>query len=154
MSRDFAEVLEDIETRVAALSGWTAVDVAYDLFGPDAVPDAVPARTGHLAFVVGAPASAGIPTVDGRQRVTGQHALTDVGVKFLARLQAKAQRTSIRAGFTAELALINQLINRSASWPVNFSTPTWVRSSRSSNPSGAWRLHEVTFSVVHLIDNA
>lgn len=154
MARDFAEVRDDISDRIAALAGWTVVDVPWDLFGPDVVPDAVPtAPTTRTPFTVGIPSSVPV-TANSRQRVVGQHVLSDVVVRFLAPLKAKAQRAAVDAGLVLELAMINQVIARSASWPVNFSTPTWERSARSSVPGGNWRLHEVTFTVLHLIDNA
>lgn len=153
MPRTFAEVRDDISDRVAALSGWTVVDVPWDLFGPDVVPNGIAAVPTRTPFTVGVPSS--VPaTALSRQRVAGQHVVSDVVVRFLSPIKAKAQLTSLDAGLAAELVLINQLINRSASWPVNFSTPTWERSARSSTPSGNWRLHEVAFSVLHLIDNA
>ena len=153
MARSFAEVRDDISQRVAGLSGWVVVDVPADLFSADVVPDAVPSAPQRTPFAVGIASSTPVDALS-RQRVAGQHVLSEVTVRFLAPVKAKAKLASVDAGLDAELDLINRLVDRSGSWPVYFNTPTWVRSSRASASSGNWRTHEVVFSVVHLIDNA
>ncbi len=153
MARSFAELRSDMVARIAGLAGWQVVDVPADLFGPGVVPDAVPAAPTRTPFAVGVAASQPVDA-RGRQRVAGQHVLSEVVVRFLAPVKARAKLASVDAGLDAELALINRIVDRSGAWPVQFNTPTWLRFSRTSAPSGNWRLHDVSFSVLHLIDNA
>lgn len=145
--RTYSQVRSDFATRIAALSGWSLVDVPYSQFDVGAVPDAVAATNAHLAFAVGVESSED----GGRQKLSeGIKTLSEVGVRFLSRISARDKLTSIDAGLDAEVDLLGQLLEKSASWPVNFGV-RYLRTRRTDHAAGGWRMHELTFRVDHLV---
>ena len=107
--RTYSQVRSDFATRIAALSGWSLVDVPYSQFDVGAVPDAVAATNAHLAFAVGVESSED----GGRQKLSeGIKTLSEVGVRFLSRISARDKLTSIDAGLDAEVDLLGQLLEK------------------------------------------
>ena len=145
-TRSFAEVRQDIQTAVDAIAGFWPAPVPFDGFGPNAVPNAIPATRGHLAFSVGIPSSR---AADDRQRPSdGLLVQSTVGVKFLARIAPKGQIASVDAGFDAEVLLISKIL---AVGSGRLFHVAFDGSSRSTPGGGEWRLHDVRFTLYHRV---
>lgn len=147
-TRTVAQVRADIAARVGLLAGWTLASVPYDRFAPSLVPDPIPATVAHRSYAVGVVESAALRD---RQRPSeGVETLTRAAVRFLARLQPRDQIASEDAAHGLELALLQQLLASTATWPATFQL-AWVGSTRTVTPSGEWFLHDVRIDVTHRI---
>lgn len=146
-----------VAARVTLIGGsWWEAPVPYDLFGPSAVPDAVPASKAHLAFAVGLIATeTGGDGYRGRA-LDGLLADTLVGIRFLARHTPGPTNsiTSQTACLAAELAVVQQIMARTAvapTWP-NEIKPRFERiDPRTINDTGEWFTTTVLFKMMHVI---
>ena len=146
-----AELRQRMAARVAAISGWWEAPVPYDLFGPSAVPDSVPATKAHLAFAIGIGET--VDAEEMRQRASvGTHVRTEVAVRFLARHTPGPtnSQASLDAALTAEHGMIKQVMAQGASWPVDLRI-LYRSSRRTIADTGEWFEHTVSFTVTHLL---
>jgi hypothetical protein len=146
-----AQLRQSVVSRIEALSGWWCAPVAYDAFNAGGVPEAVPALKAHLAFVVGTPSSSPVDMAERQKPAQGVWVQTDMRVRFLARYTPGPTKAvaSIDAATAAELALIQQLLAVSPTWPATFKLVWASTPSRALIASGEWFLHEVAFNAYH-----
>jgi len=141
-----AALRQALAARVALISStWNQAPVPFDAHSWTAVPDAVPASRAHLSFSIGFGMTRAIGN---RHRSTdGVRCETELPVRFLARLAPKDVLASIDTALAAEVALIQQLDSQ---WSQSLSS-YWLRSERSSAPSGDWLRLDVYFTIGHLL---
>lgn len=157
MSVTFASLRQQTAARITAIgSTWWEAPVPYEQFGPSAVPDAVPSTKAHLAFSVGLYQSE--RGDDGTRGRASDGMLVDslVGVKFLARHTPGPTNslTSFDAALAAELALIQQLMGRTAvapAWPNEIKVRYDRTDTRAVNESGEWYTFTVLFRMMHIL---
>lgn|GEM_PF-6717608 len=150
--RDFASIRSDFATQIGTLSGWTLAGVPADAFGVSDVGSAVASTQAHLSYAVGiGPSVPSSRVVSDRQRAAEGLLLdTEVSVRFLSRIAAKAKLDAVDAGLTAERNLLGKVLARSASWPLYFHV-WFVSANRQTVPGSDWRQHDVRFLVLHRI---
>lgn len=157
MSVTFASLRQQTAARVALIGGtWWEAPVPYEHFGPAAVPDSIPATKGHLAFAVGLTQTE--RGDDGTRGRASDGLLVDtiVGVRFLARHTPGPTNslTSQDAALAAELALIRQLMGRTATapaWPNEIKVRFDRTDTRTLNESGEWFTTTVLFRMMHVL---
>ncbi len=142
MTTSFAELRQDLSTRIAALGGdWNASPVPYALHGPDDVPDAIPRSRAHLSFAVGLQSDAG----EDRQRVTrGARTVSAVAVRFFARYTPGDGIASEDAALEHERDMIARIVATATDFQI-----VWTGSARSMVITGEWFVHEVNFTAYH-----
>lgn len=157
MSVSFTSLRQQVAARVALIGGdWWEAPVPYDAFGPSAVPDAVPATKGHLAFAVGLTQTE--KGADGTRGRASDGLLVDtiVGIRFLARHTPGPTNSlaSQDAALTAETALIDQIMDRTATapaWPNEIKVRYDRTDTRTLNESGEWFTTTVLFRMMHTL---
>ena len=113
------------------------------------MPNPAPSTTLHLSFSVGVPQSEG--TGDRQKSSVGARTLTTINVRFFARYDPLNGLESEDAMLGHEADLIEQVMDQSPAWPVNFKITRWVDSERTLIPTGEWYRVEVRFEVLHLV---
>jgi hypothetical protein len=139
----FSDVRQAISTAVLVTGGdWNASPVPYALFGPDAVPDAVPASKAHLAFAIGIESEA----TSERQKITDNiDTESSISVRFFSRFTPLDGIASEDAALDHEHDLIKAVRATSGVRVL------WSRSIRDMVASGEWFIHEVVFTAYHRI---
>jgi hypothetical protein len=146
----YAVVRSSVAAQIDTLSGWNLIDVPYDQFGFGVVDD-VPESTAHLAYAVGVPTSRPARTHDRQRWDEGLLNLSGVVVRFLARVTAKGKLASVDAGMAQEVLMLEAMLRTTFSTTVRIDS--WTSTRRSTNPTGEWRLTEVTFDALHIVTN-
>lgn len=144
MSTSFSELRVDVAAVIDAISPvWSPSPVPHALFGPGAVPDAIPASKAHLMFAVGVQSERAAD----RQRVAvGALTLSAVSVRFFARYTPGDGIASEDAALDAEHALIKAVVAVATDFTIE-----WSASSRDLVDSGEWFVHDVDFSALHRV---
>ncbi len=146
MPRTYAQLRQDVATRIAGLGGaWNEAPVAWDAHSWSGVPEAIPSTKAHLSYSVGITDSEAI----GDRHRTYFQARTTVRVRFLARLSpaSSGPLASVDAALDAEVALIKRL---DSGWSTTL-TVYYRRTRRSTAPSGEWIQIEAEFLVDHQV---
>lgn len=150
MTALYAVVRSSVAAQIDTLTGWNLIDVPYDQFGFGVVDD-VPESTAHLAYAVGVPTSRPARTHDRQRWDEGLLNLSGVVVRFLARVTAKGKLASVDAGMAQEVLMLEAMLRTTFSTTVRIDS--WTSTRRSTNPTGEWRLTEVTFDALHIVTN-
>lgn len=128
--------------RIGALSGWRQSPYLFESFGLD------PSSIAHLAFAVGVPATR---ANGGRQRmVEGAQVITDLTIRFTARVRPKDAPASVDDMLEAEQVVINSMMEQSATWPVDLGI-IFLAASRSATGTADWLRSDVAFTVHHFL---
>lgn len=131
-----------VAARIGALSGWRQSPYLFESLGVD------PSSIAHLAFAVGVPTTR---ADGGRQRmVEGAKVITDLTIRFTARVKPKDAPDSVDDMLQAEQAIINSMMEQSATWPVNLGIH-FAGASRTATATAEWLRSDVNFQVLHFL---
>lgn len=113
MSATCVEIRQATAARIAALGGdWRASAYPYEVFGAD------PGSTVHGAYAVGVVRT---EALEDRQKVSvGAFVRSIVRIRFTARVKPKDQIASVDTALGMELALVQQLMQETTTWPRTF----------------------------------
>ncbi len=143
MSLTVATLRQRVAARVVALGApWKESPYLYELVGRD------PASIAHGAFAVGVPRT----TADGsRQRVNvGANVATPFVLRFTARVKPKDGVDSLDVALDLEHALIRQLCQHDATWPVDAHV-LYVNTDRTLVDAGDWLRLDLIFNALHTL---